>query len=495
MGLLLPGLTPSPETKEIDALLGRLYNIHQYIFAIYVPLVFGIMMMSCFWAYTQSMASHYQNKAEDWQACLLDTSYTVPLSEYIALQQAAGRNCAIGLFFTPQTSNCTSTSVACVQNLQKTCLSGTTLPEVKIPVGELLQSLSYLGLQTAIFSMISHAGLNRALRHPSWIAATNAFIIWGVWAMLTYYTSSPVLPIPGQTNATLITIMYYAKKYVFDNFNSGNNNCGDAYKYLWLYITMMLIVIIINFVIFLMGIVAELARQRAPNRKMYRPLQGTAWPIIACSVAALFYFFAIFGKMFSSWTAVDSIRSYDKTVTQAAQDKDSVWFEDSFFPFQVSNLDINTLAWIGSFMAVIRGYTRQSVSAFRLSAIMAGAYILTGYPGLVGGLQFYKDNDFQDFDKCRDFFRTTPQSIGFGYPNEDESTHFCQAFRLTLTGYLGLFLMMHVVMITASMTYESNRSRESAIFDPLDPHHPSDSHGQREETINAIRVQGSMAKA
>ena len=50
-------------------------------------------------------------------------------------------------------------------------------------------------------------------------------------------------------------------------------------------------------------------------------------------------------------------------------------------------------------------------------------------------------------------------------------------------------------MITASMTYESNRSRESAIFDPLDPHHPSDSHGQREETINAIRVQGSMAKA
>jgi hypothetical protein len=53
--------------------------------------------------------------------------------------------------------------------------------------------------------------------------------------------------------------------------------------------------------------------------------------------------------------------------------------------------------------------------------------------------------------------------------------------------------MMHIVMITASMTYEKNRTRESAIFDPLDPHHPSESQGQREETINAIRVQGSLA--
>jgi hypothetical protein len=58
MGLLLPGLTPSPETKEIDALLGRLYNIHQYIFAVYVPLVVGIMMMSCFWAYTQCLCCY-----------------------------------------------------------------------------------------------------------------------------------------------------------------------------------------------------------------------------------------------------------------------------------------------------------------------------------------------------------------------------------------------------------------------------------------------------
>ena len=55
--------------------------------------------------------------------------------------------------------------------------------------------------------------------------------------------------------------------------------------------------------------------------------------------------------------------------------------------------------------------------------------------------------------------------------------------------------MMHVILISCAMTYESNRSRESAVFDPLDPHHPSHG-GVAYETTNAlITQQGSSSSS
>ncbi len=53
MGIVLPGLKSKPESREIDALLGRLFNIHQIIVFIYFPLVLGAMIMSSYWGYTQ----------------------------------------------------------------------------------------------------------------------------------------------------------------------------------------------------------------------------------------------------------------------------------------------------------------------------------------------------------------------------------------------------------------------------------------------------------
>lgn len=52
MGIILPGLKGNPESRDIDALLGRLFNIHQIVVFITLPLVLGAMIMSCYWAYT-----------------------------------------------------------------------------------------------------------------------------------------------------------------------------------------------------------------------------------------------------------------------------------------------------------------------------------------------------------------------------------------------------------------------------------------------------------
>jgi hypothetical protein len=156
-------------------------------------------------------------------------------------------------------------------------------------VGQLLSALSYNGLQTTIFSLASHGLLNRALRHPAWLASTIAFIVWAIWAMLTYYVASPILPVPAQTNSTLIILMYYAKKYVFDNENGGDNVCGDAYTYVWVSISLTLAVVFLNFIVLGLAIMGEYARQHAPNRKQYAPLEGTVVPLVMVFACAAFY--------------------------------------------------------------------------------------------------------------------------------------------------------------------------------------------------------------
>ena len=105
-------------------------------------------------------------------------------------------------------------------------------------------------------------------------------------------------------------------------------------------------------------------------------------------LCAVFYIIQVFGKMYSSWTTIDSIREFDTSQAEAAAQRLSVWFDDSFFPYQSGSLDINTICWVSAFMAVIRGYTRQSVSSFRMPAVLAFSFILTALPGLIGGLQY-----------------------------------------------------------------------------------------------------------
>jgi hypothetical protein len=81
-----------------------------------------------------------------------------------------------------------------------------------------------------------------------------------------------------------------------------------------------------------------------------------------------------------------------------------------------------------------------------------------------------------------------PQSAAFGYPNEDRAQDYCDSFRMSLAGYLGLFIFIVFTMILSSMTYQKNDGRQSAIFDPLDPHHPTQGEALS-TTVNAIRQQ------
>lgn len=139
-----------------------------------------------------AMVSHYQSVEDDWEACLTQTFYTVPITSYISLQQSKSQACAFDQFLTVPDTTCTFDKIDCVQQLQANCLSGAAIDvclpvltcemsvlsllwfssqnNVRIPVGQLLQALSYNGIQTTIFSLAAHGNYTvcSASLYPIW---------------------------------------------------------------------------------------------------------------------------------------------------------------------------------------------------------------------------------------------------------------------------------------------------------------------------------------
>jgi hypothetical protein len=91
----------------------------------------------------------------------MNTYLTVPLSANVALSKEASKQCVINEIFKPNSTCASNEAIGCVFQLQGNCLSGPAVTQdIKLPVGRLLQSLSYFGIQTAIFSTVSHGASN-----------------------------------------------------------------------------------------------------------------------------------------------------------------------------------------------------------------------------------------------------------------------------------------------------------------------------------------------
>jgi hypothetical protein len=323
-----------------------------------------------------------------------------------------------------------------------------------------------------IFSLVAHGSVNRALRHPSWLPATIALVVWCCFAMLTYYTINPFLPVPAQTNATLMIFMDYFRKPIFDEIpaaDGSTGHCDRAFKVGWAYLV-VIAAIVLNILLSLgLALKAELARHVSPYKKKLQPLEGTVPPVLCCSLAIVCYFIVVICKVQTSFVALHSIRSYDTSVDEAYALGRRLWFSDSFFPFKKGTLDITTILFISTFMSTIRGYTRQSVSAFRLAAGTAFAFAVTSYPGYVGAYRFYDHNNFKNDDDCKDFFLDSANAPLFGYPSDDDAETYCQSFKWSLGAATGVLIAMHLMIVLASRTYTANMHRSSAIFEPLEP--------------------------
>mmetsp|Transcript_26226 Transcript_26226/g.49214 ORF Transcript_26226/g.49214 Transcript_26226/m.49214 type:complete len:506 (+) Transcript_26226:71-1588(+) len=477
--MLLPGVKKhSDYANEYSATLKQLHRMHQILTVFYIPLVVTCMAFSCYFAYIHGAVSSYTDPGEDWEACLVvNNAMQVPLAPIMA---EIGDKVTTTLGCTVNGIGEPTCSTNCSDAIVNTCIlplvaDGPVIPDVPaipLPVGEVLESLSYVGFQTVIFSMVSHGALNRALRHPSWLPATISLLVWCCFAMLTYYTINPFLPVPAKTNATLLIFTDYFRKSVFDAIPASDGttgHCDRALKVSWTYLAVILAIVLNIALTLVVAIKAEIARHISPYKKVIQPLERTVPPVICCSMAVVFYVIVVCTKIQTSFVALDAIRGYDTTQEEAHEEGRRLWFSDAFFPFQKGTLDITTILFVSTFMSTIRGYTRQSVSAFRLAAGTAFAFAVTSYPGYVGAYRFYDYNNFKSDTDCKNFFLTEQNAPLFGYPSSDQAEIYCQSFKWSLGAATGVLIVMHAMIFLAARTYADNMHRASAIFEPLDP--------------------------
>lgn len=300
------------------------------------------------------------------------------------------------------------------------------------------------------------------------------FVFWACFATLTYYTVSPLLPVPAKINSTMLVLMRYSTPSTFDALGTEDGDCDMAYTLVWLYIAGQLVMAFSVFSLSILLGIGEYCRQHTPNRKYYAQLSNTVLPTFVIGISMFGYLLFAAAKADSSFLAISAIEDYKGD--QAMQ------FDKSFFPFQSGSFDISTILFILSFMSVCRGYSRQSVSSFRLAAATSALYFTTAFPGVVAGISFYREYEFYDDEKCRDFFRTGSVAATFGYPNKSDAEHYCTDFRLALAAGCILFSSMILQAIACARTFSSNMHRPSGIFDPLDP--------RQDDGISPVHISG-----
>ena len=182
---------------------------------------------------TTGNKDNYNDVSSTWQACIVaaDFSY-IPLQ---SLQEQIDTQ-------TQNTQICVRTALKdCSQtcgNEIKSCLQGAaaSLSDIPIPNGYYTTGLSYLGVETIIFSSFALASTYRSLRHPSWLISNIVLCFWFTFAILAYYTVNPIIPAPTQINSTLITYLYYSRSYhKYRNLNDGDNHCKLSFQIVWVY--------------------------------------------------------------------------------------------------------------------------------------------------------------------------------------------------------------------------------------------------------------------
>jgi uncharacterized protein YneF (UPF0154 family) len=405
--------------RTAEELLG-LQRIYRWVIAAWLPLAILVIIYASLWADIQAKNTSFGVTA-DWEACMTQADYQyIPLKEMIGPQVATKAaatkttlSSCIGTLWTNQVC-----SDDCVTGIVGTCVP--QLPTISVavndpalPTGKFLAGLSAIGVQAVIFSAAGHASMRRALVHPSWLPSTIALLIWFVFAIFSYYTISPVLPVPNQTNSTLLMyIYYYSSYYKFTNFNGGDNHCAKAYGIAWSYILILLLIVLSLVIAAIVGIYAERIRYKT-LKKHYEPLNHTEIPVTLAVLAIMFYLILNISKMTTGFTELNAINNFNLSINQAAAEGYTVWYPQIWFPFAQPFFDLSTLLGILSLMSILRGYTIQSISAFRLSFIASLVFTITTYPGIVGAYEFYNYRTFSNDESCKDFFTATGKEIFF----------------------------------------------------------------------------------
>lgn len=251
--------------KEKAQIYVNIQVIHYYTIIIWLVCSIIVFSISCLWADQSGKFGVYSNRETEWQACFtVSQLYFIPINATLTpiLKQVAQQTNIIKANVTSEiTGLITSLTcpVRCVSALESLIPppSDITLPVLtNIPVasGELLNSLSYIGIQAVIYAAGALLIMNVTFKNVSWLTFGLCVQTWITWAMLTFYTVNPTFPYPYQVNATFVTLMKLGyDKFKFDSVNNGNNKCDIAYNFYITYLLLVLVIISVVIVNILLG--------------------------------------------------------------------------------------------------------------------------------------------------------------------------------------------------------------------------------------------------
>lgn len=378
---------------------------YKYLIGLTVLISLPVIIMAAYWADIQGKSDMYQDPSESWQACFTQCDFQViPLAEMAAANSLVTRplyiNCMVQ-------QNC---SIPCMQGIGNTCAAIITphMADIRLAnPSRFLNSLSFIGIQGVIFALLAHGNMLNALKKPSWLISACGFMTYLFFAIFTYYAVSPVLPVPAQTNTTLMSLLYYEGDYTkYRNLNGGDNQCSSAYKYIWVYLCFIVLLAATILAGLIIGLYAEYVRYKSPNRKHYDHLDNTEFPRVLGVMGISFYIMFCVSKMMITYTELNAINDFDYTINEAIAQGYPVWFPQIWFPFAMPTVDLTTLLGISACISILRGFTVQSVSAFGAACAAASVYAFSSWPAIVGAYEFYFHNNFDNFDDCKNYFTT-----------------------------------------------------------------------------------------
>ena len=169
-------------------------KIHRIYLFIWLVCAFIVTIMASWMSYVGARPDKYNDIAETWQACLFEPNYV-----YVA-------------------------------------------PGVTSTVGMFINAIVFVGMIGIAMTVLGNAATYWAWSNTKWSVAAAFFGLWCSLVGFTYYTPSPPIPVPSETNATLFIFLYWIKKHYYADLSS---ECEQTYNFIAFYLAICFIMLFV----------------------------------------------------------------------------------------------------------------------------------------------------------------------------------------------------------------------------------------------------------
>eukprot|EP00968_Pinguiococcus_pyrenoidosus_P003896 scaffold259_cov252-Pinguiococcus_pyrenoidosus.AAC.34 len=301
-------------------------------------------------------------------------------------------------------------------------------------------------------------------------------LVYSMICIQSYYESTTMIPQPSSLSSSLALFTRYVASHPYSDIADSigqdvDDQCDKAQAFNIVFVILLYVLEGCLLTLLIICICGEIVRQRSPKRKRYgRLIYGSA-PKILALLSIVSYIICIAAK---NVIAFESAAQFEERSEELP-----TLFPKSSYPFCETVLDVQTILLGAGTMAVIRGNTRQSVSALRFSALASSFYVTLLTPAILGNMYAGAVFDLLASDsQCKKLFDVTYGVNGDLYKeiylvaerevypestDEDAQGSLCYASRIALLSALILYICQILQCGASGYAFAVNMHRQSEI--------------------------------